>query len=309
MWQGHMSDILCVSMILTELNTSQPTVGIVAAWGRYPLVVVQALKRQGYRVVCLGVAQHADPVLADMCDEFRWIGLGKLGGAIRYFRRHGVHHATMAGKFHKTMLFHPWIWFRHLPDWQAVKKFAPYFASTRRDRKDDTLLGALVDAFAEFDIHFGPATQYAPELLVKAGQLAGRPLTEAQQSDIRFGWNLAKEMGRLDVGQSVCVKDRAVMAVEAIEGTDACIRRAGELCRRGDFVVVKVAKPQQDMRFDVPTIGIGTLKSMVAAKGRVLAIEADRTILLDETEFLEFARRHNLAVVSLSEADIHAAAA
>ena len=304
-----MSDILCVSMILTELNTSQPTVGIVAAWGRYPLVVVQALKRQGYRVVCLGVAQHADPVLADMCDEFRWIGLGKLGGAIRYFRRHGVHHATMAGKFHKTMLFHPWIWFRHLPDWQAVKKFAPYFASTRRDRKDDTLLGALVDAFAEFDIHFGPATQYAPELLVKAGQLAGRPLTEAQQSDIRFGWNLAKEMGRLDVGQSVCVKDRAVMAVEAIEGTDACIRRAGELCRRGDFVVVKVAKPQQDMRFDVPTIGIGTLKSMVAAKGRVLAIEADRTILLDETEFLEFARRHNLAVVSLSEADIHAAAA
>jgi DUF1009 family protein len=115
-------------------------------------------------------------------------------------------------------------------------------------------------------------------------------------------------MGRLDVGQSVCVKGRAVMAIEAIEGTDACIRRAGELSK-GEFVIVKVAKPDQDMRFDVPTIGIGTLQTMVAARARVLAIEADRTILLDEPEFLEFARRHNISVVSLCEADLRASAA
>ena len=277
-------------------------VGLVAAWGRYPLVVVEALKRQGFEVVCLGVKHHADPVLKTMCDEFRWIGLASLGAAIRYFRRHGVRQATMAGKFHKTILYQPWIWLRHFPDWKAVKTFAPHFYFTRKDRKDDTLLGALVDAFAGHGIEFGPATDYAPELLVKEGQVAGRPLSAAQHSDVQFGWELAKEMGRLDVGQSVCVKNRAVVAIEAIEGTDQCIRRAGELCR-GGFTVVKVAKPRQDMRFDVPTVGVGTLESMIAARAGVLVIEADRTIVLDEPEFLALAKRAGLSIVALRDAD------
>ena len=263
---------------------------------------MEALKRQGFEVVCLGVKHHADPVLKTMCDEFRWIGLASLGAAIRYFRRHGVRQATMAGKFHKTILYQPWIWLRHFPDWEAVKTFAPHFYFTRKDRKDDTLLGALVDAFAGHGIEFGPATDYAPELLVKEGQVAGRPLSAAQHSDVQFGWELAKEMGRLDVGQSVCVKNRAVVAIEAIEGTDQCIRRAGELCR-GGFTVVKVAKPRQDMRFDVPTVGVGTLESMIAARAGVLVIEADRTIVLDEPEFLALAKRAGLSIVALRDAD------
>jgi hypothetical protein len=195
---------------------------------------------------------------------------------------------------------------RHLPDWQAIKTFWPHFIGHRADRKDDTLLGTLVDAFARGGIDFRPATDFAPELLVKNGALTARRPTAAERADVEFGWRLAKEMGRLDVGQSVAVKGRAVLAVEAIEGTDECIRRAGALCTAGGFTVVKVAKPQQDMRFDVPTIGLGTLETMVAAGAAVLAIEADKTILLDEPQVIAFADRHRLAIVAYDAAAIAA---
>jgi hypothetical protein len=285
-----------------------PRVGLIAAWGRYPIVVARELKRQGYHVSCLGVKDHADPVLAEICDDFAWQGLARLGRAIRFFRRRGVRLATMAGKFHKVLLYRPWVWFRHLPDWKAATTFYPYFLTGSRDRKDDTLLGAIVDAFDEAGVTFGPATDFAPELLVKAGALSGA-LSAAQHRDVQFGWELAKEMGRLDVGQSVCVKNQSVIAVEAIEGTDQCIRRAGRLCRKGDFVVVKTAKPQQDMRFDVPTIGLGTLETMVEASARVLVVEAGRTIILDEPEFIAFAKRHKLVVAALHDAELAKAAA
>jgi DUF1009 family protein len=246
------------------------------------------------------VADLADPSLADICQDFQWLGWGRLGGAIRFFRRCGVEQATMAGKFHKTLIYQPRVWLRHRPDWKFIRTFFHYFITHKRDNKDDTLLGALTDAFAAHGITFQPATDFAPELLVKAGQIAGRSLSAAQQADIEFGWELAKHMGALDIGQSVCVKDRAVLAVEAIEGTDACILRAGELCKKGDFTVVKVAKPQQDMRFDVPTVGVRTLRTMLAAHARVLAIEGDRTILLDGDEFRKFAATHKISVVALS---------
>jgi len=284
-----------------------PRIGLVAGWGRYPVIIAEALKQQGYHVSCLGVAGHASRELQTLCDDFCWIGLGKLGKAIRYCHRQRLHHATMAGKFHKVMLFQPWVWLKHLPDWRAIKAFYPHFVATKADRKDDTLLAALIHEFERDGIYFAPATDYAPELLVKAGQHAGPPLSGSQQADITFGWELAKAMGRLDVGQSVCVKDRAVLAVEAIEGTDQCIRRAGELCRSGGFTIVKTAKPQQDMRFDVPTIGLGTLETMVAARAKVLAIEADRTIILDEPACLAFANRHKLAIVALDRQGAEAA--
>jgi hypothetical protein len=207
----------------------------------------------------------------------------------------------MAGKFHKVLLYQPWLWIKHLPDWATIRTFYPHFVLAKKDRKDDTLLGALVQRFAREKIVFQPATDYAPELLVKYGKLTDRGLSRAESKDVEFGWTLAKEMGRLDVGQSVAVKGRAVLAVEAIEGTDECIRRAGALCRSGGFTVVKVAKPQQDMRFDVPTIGLGTLETMVESGGRVLAVEAGRTIILDEPQFIDFARRHGLSIVALSD--------
>ncbi len=278
------------------------TMGPIAGWGDYPGVVAQALRRQGYRIYGLGIKDHANRRLADLCDDYREVGLARMSAALRFFRRHQVTRATMAGKVHKVRLFQRFHWIKHIPDWHSVRTFAPHFITGAKDRKDDSLLLAVVEAFAAEGIHFAPATNFAPELLVKFGLIAGR-LTRAQEKDIAFGWTLAKELGRLDCGQSVAVKGRAVLALEAIEGTDECIRRAGQLCTEGGFTVVKVAKPRQDMRFDVPTIGVGTIETLVQAGGRVLAIEAGKTIVIDEPQVSALARRHHITVVALEHGD------
>jgi DUF1009 family protein len=274
-------------------------VGLIAGWGDYPLLVAEAMQREGYQVFCLGARGHADPRLAELCHDFQYSGLARFGWAIRYFKRHGVTDATMAGKIHKLELFRPWRWLRHLPDLRTIRMFIPHLLTRRKDCKDDTLLRAIVEEFASEGIRFGPATDYVPELLVGRGQLTRRGPSAWQWKDVEFGWKVAKELGRLDIGQSVAVRDQAVLALEAIEGTDACIRRAGELCRAGGFTVVKVAKPQQDMRFDVPTVGRRTLETMREAGGRVLAVEADRTIVLGQRDLIEFANRDGLVIVAL----------
>jgi len=287
----------------------QQPIGLMAGWGSYPFAVARALRKQGRRVAGIGIRDHADPRLADLCDHFCWIGVGGLGRAIRHFHRWGVTEATMAGKVHKVLLFQPGWWITHRPDWKTIRAFSPHFLAGTRDRKDDTLMQAVVDMFARDGITFQPATSFAPELLVKCGHIAGKGLNGRLERDVNFGWELARQMGGLDVGQTVCVKNQAVIAVEAIEGTDACIHRAGELCKAGGFTVVKVAKPRQDMRFDVPTVGLRTLQSLADAGGRVLAIEADRTILLDQDQFCRAAERLKISVVALHESGIAAAAA
>jgi DUF1009 family protein len=272
-------------------------VGLLAGAGRFPIVFAEEARRQGYHVVGVGVIGMAAPELRDVCHQYFDNPLAQFGRAIRCFKRAGVERAVMAGKIDKTVLFQPWRIFRLMPDWRTVRM---WYRHTRRDRKDDTMLLAVIDEFARDGIRFDSALKFCPELLVKHGFLTKRRPTDAQWNDIRFGWELAKEMGRLDVGQSVAVHDLAVLAVEAIEGTDRCIRRAGELCRRGGFTVVKVAKPQQDMRFDVPTIGLQTIKSLYEAGARVLAVEANQTILLDQADVIELADKLGIAMVALS---------
>jgi len=290
-------------MTATTLPAGTRKVGILAGWGRYPVVIAEALAEQGYEVYSLGVKGHADPVLAKLSHEFAWVGLAKIGQAIRYFRDRQVHHVTMAGKIHKFLLFQPWVWFKHLPDWRAIRAFYPHFGTTKKDRRDDTLLLTIIEEFARDGITFAPATDFLPELLVKLGKLTKRAPSNLEAKDIEFGWKMAKEMGRLDIGQSVTVKGRATLAVEAIEGTDECIRRAGKLCAPG-FTVVKVAKPQQDMRFDVPTIGLGTLETMVQSGASCLAVEAGRTIIIDEPQVVQFADRHRLSIVAVENGNL-----
>lgn len=292
-----------------QLSSDEAAVGILAGWGRYPIVVAEALKRQARTVHCLGIQGHASPELAEICDEFRYIGIAKLGAQIRYFRQRRVHQVTMAGKLFKApLMYHRWGWFHFLPDWRCLRTFYPHFITKTKDRKDDTLLKAVIDEFEKDGIVFAPATEFVPEVLVRPGHLAGPELSTAQHRDIAFGWQIAKEIGRLDVGQSVCVKGQSPLAIEAVEGTDACIQRAGDLCPQGGFTVVKVAKPQQDMRFDVPTIGVGTLETMAQAGGNVLAIEAGKTIILDEPAVIEFARRHRISILSVVEPQLLRAA-
>lgn len=283
-------------------------IGIVAGWGQYPVVIAEGLQRAGYQVCVAGTIGHSNhAAIAPWCDHYREFGLARLGGAIRHFHRYGVRRAVMAGKIHKVRLFDRGAWRHLIPDWVTFRTFFPHYATRTRDRRDDTLLGAVVGAFAKEGIVFEPATDFLPELLAQPGVLGRRVPSAAQRQDIEFGWNMAKELGRLDIGQSVAVKGRAVLAVEAIEGTDACIRRAGELCSSGGFTIVKVAKPQQDMRFDVPTIGRGTVETAVAAGAAVLAVEAGKTIVLDRDEVVRYANDHGLAIVAFDSAQMEAA--
>ncbi len=274
-------------------------IGLLAGWGDYPLLLARRLRRGGRVVVGLGLRDHADPQLAACCDHFYWIGIGSFGRAVRLFRRHGVREALLAGKLRKVEFFRPGVWWHHRPDGRFLLRFGPLLFSRSRDRKDDTLLGAVVEAFAREGVTIVPPTDLLPELLAPPGLWTRRAPSPYEQQDILFGWELAREMGRLDVGQTVVVKGRATLCVEAIEGTDAAIARAGQLCPKGGFTVVKVAKPQQDMRFDVPTVGRHTVQGLIRAGASCLAIEAGKTIFLDRQEVVELADRHRLAIVSL----------
>ena len=279
-------------------------IGILAGWGRYPVAVAEAIRRRGGRTAILTIRDHADEALeplADVADVAGEVGVAEIGGAVEFFRRHGVRRATMAGKIHKSKLFTRHAWLRHLPDWTGINTFWPHIVSRSRDNRDDSLLGAIALAFDNRGVAICPATDFAPELLAEEGLLAGQTLSPRLEADVAFGWRLAKELGRLDIGQTVVVKNRAPLALEAIEGTDECIRRAGQLCPAGGMTVVKVAKPQQDLRFDMPTIGIGTLESLAAAGARVLVIEAGRTILVDRQQLAEFAGRHGITIASVCD--------
>ena len=291
---------------MPALRTPQ-RVGLLAGAGQFPISFARAARAQGHSVYCVGVRDMASEALGEVCDGFVTAPLARIGKAIRLFKKAGVNRAVMAGKIEKIILFHPFRALRLLPDWRTLHMWFRYAA---RDKKDDTLLMAVIREFERDQIMFGSALEYCPELLAKHGFLTRRKPTPAQWRDIRFGWDLAREMGRLDVGQSVIVKDTAVIAVEAIEGTDRAIQRAGELCKQGGFTVVKVAKPKQDMRFDVPTIGTQTLHTMHQSGGKVLAIESEKTIVLEFDAVVQLANKLGITIVALraEEMEIRAAA-
>ena len=269
---------------MSESRSSSPVppnvrrVGLIAGWGRYPVVLARALKKEGYEVVCLGARDHADPALADICDVYAEKGMGKFGWATKFFRKHGVEYATLAGKIHKIKLFDPWFIWRQAPDFYTVRFFAAHFLRRRSDNKDDSLLSTVCRAFENRGVTMLPGTVFAPELLVERKLLTKRAPSASQWQDVFFGWKLARDMGRLDVGQSVSKSKK--------------------------FVVVKVAKPQQDMRFDVPTVGMGTLKTMAESGAAVLAVEAKRTLFIDKEETVAYADAHNISIVALIEEDV-----
>ena len=277
------------------LSDAPAPVGLLAGSGRFPIVFAEKARELGIPVVCVGLRHEASPELEGLVSRFYWCGVARLGRMIQCFRREHVCHVVMAGKVQKTKLFAPCRWLRMIPDWRMLRAWVRH---ERRDNRDDTLLLGLIAEFASDGIAFASALDYCPELLVQTGILTKRRPSVQEDGDIEFGWRLAKEMGRLDVGQSVAVSERAVLAVEAIEGTDRAILRAGELCPRGGFVVVKVAKPQQDMRFDVPTVGRDTVETMRRAGARVLAIEAGKTIVIDQEQTVALADRYGITIVA-----------
>lgn len=279
-------------------QTGQEPLGLLACAGNFPLVIARKARECGVPIVCIGVAGMADPRLQDLCTEFHWLRRASLGFLMRTFQQSHVRRWAMAGKFHKHLLYQPWRWFQFIPDWKMIRF---YFFRPRAANNDDSLLLGLIAEFRTAGLECVSALELCPELRVREGILTQRKPTASEEKDIAVGWRLAREMGRLDVGQSVMIRERAVLAVEAIEGTDRAIERAGELCSRSGFVVVKVAKPGQDQRFDMPTVGTQTIETMRRAGAKVLAIEAGQTILIDEEETVALANRHGIAITSLRE--------
>ncbi len=276
-------------------------VGLIAGWGNYPRQVAVTLRQAGHRVFCAGIRGHSHEALPDECHAFRSIGLTRLGALVGYFKKHGIDRVTMAGKIHKALLFQRGYFLRNLPDWRCFRAYFSHFVLCQQRTSDDSLLSVVVREFARSGIAMVPATDLVPDMLARDGLLGRIGLTQVQRLDIEFGWGVAKELGHFDIGQTVAVKRRAVLALEALEGTDECIRRAGRLCSAGGFTVVKVAKPQQDMRFDVPTIGLGTVQTLWQSGASALAIEAGRTIVLDPPAVARFADEHGIAVVAIRD--------
>lgn len=277
-----------------------PPIGIVAGWGSYPIAVARSLKEQGRAVVVAALHDHADPVLGRYSDAMRWFGVARLGGHQRLFQQHGVEQVVLAGKLFKDrLLYHGRGWIGLLPDWTTFRACYDIVVTRRASSGDDSYMTAVVQSFARRGMQVVPGTDFAPQLLVEEGCLTDTRPAPAVMSDIEFAWPIAKSMGGMDIGQSVTVRDRAILAVEAIEGTDACIDRTGQLCPRGGFTLVKVAKPQQDRRFDLPTIGLRTIERLQRAGGRAIAIEAGQTILVDRDQVLAAADRAGIAIVSL----------
>lgn len=287
-----------------EANSNGRKVGIIAGWGSFPLEVAEHCRALGYEVYIAAIKGHADPKLDQFAKQIKWFGVAKLGGQIRFFQRNGVQQITLAGKLFKDkILFHGLGWIEHLPDWTCLRTLYRSFITRSNDTRDDTILGAVAGAFMHRKILVLPATDLAPQLMVEEGCLTRRSPNRREMLDIQFGWQIARQMGGLDVGQSITVRDQTVLGVEAVEGTDALITRSGELCPRGGFTLVKVAKPKQDMRFDVPTIGLRTLEKLVRCGGQTIAIEAHRTIFVDREQTIDYANKHGVSIIALLNAD------
>ena len=279
----------------SAIGPASERIGLLAGSGRFPILFAEAAQRQGIKVACVGIRHEAHDSLRGLCDSFEVVGVSKLGGMIRSFRRQGASRIVMAGKVTKSVMYTPG---RVLQLWPDLR-MARFWYQNLVDKRDDSILLGVIAEFARDGMTFASALDYCPELLVTQGTLTRRRPSAAEMKDVTFGWHLAKEMGRLDVGQSVAIKESAAVAVEAIEGTDRCIERAGQLCRAGGWTLVKVAKPQQDMRFDVPTIGITTIENLHKAGAKVLAIEAGKTIVIDQPDVVALADRLGLSIVAL----------
>ncbi len=282
---------------------SNERVGLIAGSGNYPLVFAGTLKEKGIKVYCCAVRDQANPELEKYCAKIYWVGLGQFGKGIRLLQENGVTVVTMAGGINKRLLFQRGFLRKHFPDFYTLRLFANYFLFSRKKRNNDSLLLTCVEAFEEKQIRVLPATDFIPELIVKRDILTKRKPSRNEWKDVAYGWKIARTIAGLDIGQTVAVKGQSVIAIEGLEGTDGCIRRAGALCSSGHFTVVKIAKPNQDMRFDVPFFGMDTIKSVAESGASVLVMEAGKTIFINREEVVDYADQHNLCVMILSEED------
>ena len=270
--------------------TEGERIGLIAGNGRFPIIFADNARKLGYHVSAVAHEGETEPELAGHVDRIHWIKIGQLNKLIKAFKEDGVHQAVMLGGIKKTHVFTTL-----RPDFRTLA-----LATRLALWKDDDILREFAKELEREGIAICESTFGLEGILVEEGPLTARTPSEKEWEDIRYGWEVAHEIGRLDIGQCVVIKDRVVVAVEAVEGTDGAIKRGGELAKEG-AVVVKRSKPQQDLRFDLPAVGPRTIEVMASVKASVLAIEAGRTILLDREIMLEKARSARIAIVGITK--------
>jgi len=271
-------------------NGAMKKIGLIAGGGQFPILFARAARNNGVEVVAVALKGEADKQLETEVNECAWVSLGSLGRMIETFHKAEVSEVAMAGAVAKTKLYG-----KIRPDWQAVRLLARML-----HKKDDSILRSFTEELEANGIRVRPSTIFLPELLAPPGNLTRRRPNVRERRDIAFGWSLAKDIGKLDVGQCILVRDQSVLAVEAIEGTDATIRRGGQLGKT-EVVVVKVSKPHQDLRFDVPAVGLQTIETMKEVGASVLVVEAGKTLMFDQKKMIQAADDARIAILSLSD--------
>jgi DUF1009 family protein len=274
---------------------TRPVLGLIAGQGRLPFLIARGAKSAGFRVICAGLVDNADLALADSVDVFSVVPLARPGAWIRFLRRHGVTRTVMVGRVAKKRIYTPWRIIKYLPDWRAFRIW--YWRLRNKDKRNDSVLCAIADELASGRIVLEDSTMYCKEHLATEGIMTQCHPPASIQADIDFGWPIVKELGRLDIGQAIAVREREIIAIEAIEGTARMIQRAGDLCPKGGWTLIKAAKPNQDMRFDVPCIGPDTIRDLKQYGSRCLVVEKDKTILIDKPETLKLADELGIAIV------------
>ncbi len=269
-------------------------VGLIAGSGRGPFLVARGMRRTGRPVVTAAFGGAASPRLKDVSDHFGWVAMTRMGAWVSLLRHHGVREAVMIGGVMKRKMYSPLRLFRNIPD---VRTARLWYHTVRRDKRDNAVLLAVADELRNEGIELVSCVKYCEEHLADEGVMTVTPIPRIAQQDVEFGWGIARASADLDIGQSLAVKERDIIAVEAIEGTDSMIRRAGRLCRKGGWTLVKAARPKQDMRFDVPTIGPSTIRHLKDAKCICLVVEAGRTMIVDKPVTLALADKLKIAVV------------
>lgn len=275
--------------------SEKETLGLIAGEGRLPFLIADGARNAGLRVVCLGLAGSVNPELREHVDVFFTGAVARPGAWMRRLRRRGVSRTVMVGRVAKTGIYTPWRIVRYIPDWRAIRIW--YWRLRGKDKRNDTVLCAIADELASGQIYLEDSTMYCKEHLATEGVMTKCKPDPSVQGDIEFGWDIVKKLGELDIGQAIAVKEKEIIAVEAIEGTARMIDRAGSLCKKGGWTLIKAAKPGQDMRFDVPCVGPDTIKSLADAKAKCLVVERDRTIIIDKPETIALAERLGIAVV------------
>ncbi len=278
------------------MSNEQPPfsiLGIIAGGGDFPILCAKAAQKKGVKVVVIAHKGETSKNIEEYVDHIKWLYLGQLNKLIKTLKKYKVKHVIFAGTIKKKRIF-----FDVRPDTRALLLW-----KRLKNRLDDNILRAFADELEKEEIKVIPSTTFLDELLTREGILTQKAPDKNQLEDIKFGWNIAKEIGKLDIGQCIVVKDKTVIAVEAIEGTDATIKRVGEL-GIADTIVIKICKPSQDTRFDLPATGPQTIENMAQVKAKILAIEANKSLMFNKDKMIELADRYGIGIIGIGKGGI-----